>query len=328
MTMYDSTSSSNIIVSVCMITYNHEANIAQAIEGVLMQKTDFPIELVIGEDCSTDETRKIVQGYAERYSDKIRPLLSEYNLGMIPNFVVTLNACRGKYVALCEGDDYWTDPLKLQKQVDFLEMHPDHAICFHPAKKLYEATREFITIQNLDKKTAYDLGDIISGRIVITTVSVMLRRIAIQNIPSWYLSSPVGDTPLFVLASKHGKIGFLDQVMSVYRVHKRGIWQGADEATRIQMGIAALDLLRVNLGLEYEKFFKEPLSKLFLKNAWISTNNGDYISAKKYLRKSIHFSITGRWVDQVVLFARICFPRIYTILKTIQVKYWIKKSLS
>lgn len=108
------------LVSVCMITYNHEKYIKDAIEGILMQKTSFPIELIIGEDCSTENTRKIVEDYAEKYPNLIFAQYSEKNLDMMNNFFNVLQAVRSKYIALCEGDDYWTDPLKLQKQVDFL----------------------------------------------------------------------------------------------------------------------------------------------------------------------------------------------------------------
>lgn len=123
--------SEEIIVSVCMITYNHEKFIREAIEGVLMQKTTFPIELIIGEDCSTDLTRKIVEEYAEKYPKLIRILLPEENLGMSENFIETMQAARGKYIALCEGDDYWTDPYKLQKQVDFLDNNKKYDLCSH-----------------------------------------------------------------------------------------------------------------------------------------------------------------------------------------------------
>ena len=111
----------SIFVSVCMITYNHESYIHQAIEGVLTQNTTFPYKLVIGEDYSADGTRKICQEYANLYPDKIDLLPSSSNLGMQRNFSRTLNVCTGKYIALCEGDDYWTDPMKLQKQIDILE---------------------------------------------------------------------------------------------------------------------------------------------------------------------------------------------------------------
>ena len=105
----------DVKVSVAMITYNHERFIAQAIESVLMQQTDFAVELVIGEDCSTDKTRAIVCAYGERYPERIRLLLPERNQGMIPNFVATMNACQGQYIALLEGDDYWTDRIQAAK---------------------------------------------------------------------------------------------------------------------------------------------------------------------------------------------------------------------
>src|SRR5687768_16687744 len=111
-------------VSVAMITYNHEAFVAQAIESVLMQKTDFDFELVIGEDCSTDKTREIVNGYKSKYGERIRVLLPAKNLGINRNLKQTLLACQGRYIALLEGDDYWTSSLKLQKQVNFLDTHP------------------------------------------------------------------------------------------------------------------------------------------------------------------------------------------------------------
>jgi glycosyltransferase involved in cell wall biosynthesis len=121
--------SENPKVSVCMMTYNHERFIAQAIESVLEQKTSFDLELVIGEDCSTDGTRKIVAEYARKYPEKIKAMFRETNLGMTANGIQTLRECRGRYIALLEGDDYWTDPLKLQKQVDFLDVHPTCTAC-------------------------------------------------------------------------------------------------------------------------------------------------------------------------------------------------------
>ena len=118
-------------VSVLTITYNHEKYIAQAIESVLIQEVNFDYELVIGEDCSTDKTREIVIDYQRKYPHKIRLLLNEKNLGMHRNFAQTYHACRGQYIAVLEGDDFWTSPHKLQKQVDFLDNNPDFAICFH-----------------------------------------------------------------------------------------------------------------------------------------------------------------------------------------------------
>ena len=122
------------LLSIVTITYNHEPFIAKTIEGVLMQQVNFRIELIIAEDCSTDGTRAICQQYAEQYPALIRLITSESNVGAIANERRAMQAARGKYIAFCEGDDYWTDPLKLQKQVDFLESHPDYSVTFHRCK--------------------------------------------------------------------------------------------------------------------------------------------------------------------------------------------------
>lgn len=123
-----------IEVSVCMITYNHEKYITQAIEGVLSQQTTFPVELIIGEDCSTDTTRKLCEHYRAIFPEKIKLLLPNKNIGIKENLLETIKQASGKYIAFCEGDDYWTDPLKLQKQVDFLETHSEYSLCCHRYK--------------------------------------------------------------------------------------------------------------------------------------------------------------------------------------------------
>src|ERR1700733_14979577 len=117
-------------VSVFMITYNHEKYVEQAIKSIVTQKVNFDFELVIGEDFSTDNTLAICKKYSARYPDIIKLLPSDKNHGLMGNAVRTLNACTGKYIAMCEGDDYWCDPYKLQKQVDFLETNSDYTICF------------------------------------------------------------------------------------------------------------------------------------------------------------------------------------------------------
>ena len=119
------------IVSVITITYNHEPYIAKTIEGVLMQQVNFPMEFIIAEDCSTDNTRDICIQYAEIYPQFIKLIISDTNVGAVANERSAMKAAKGRYIAFCEGDDYWTDPLKLQKQVDFLEKNPDYSVCFH-----------------------------------------------------------------------------------------------------------------------------------------------------------------------------------------------------
>lgn len=139
------------LLSVVTITYNHVLYIRRCIEGVLMQKVDFPMEFIIADDCSTDGTRAICEEYIKQHPDLIRMVTSDSNVGVVSNEQRAFLAARGKYIATCEGDDYWTDPLKLQKQVDFLEAHPDYSVCFHRFKRihLYDGREEGDGCDNL-----------------------------------------------------------------------------------------------------------------------------------------------------------------------------------
>lgn len=130
------------LLSIVTITYNHEPFIAKTIEGVLMQQVNFPIELIIAEDCSTDNTRNICVEYAKQYPDIIRLIISENNVGIVQNEHRAMVSAQGKYIAFCEGDDYWTDPLKLQKQVDFMELHPEYSVTFHRCTHINVLTNE------------------------------------------------------------------------------------------------------------------------------------------------------------------------------------------
>lgn len=123
------------LVSICCITYNHEHYIKEAFDGFIMQKTNFPVEIVISDDCSKDNTREIIAEYKAKYPDLIRDVSPDKNLGSSANFIYVQQCAQGKYIAICEGDDYWTDPYKLQKQVDFLEAHSEYSVCWHRYKR-------------------------------------------------------------------------------------------------------------------------------------------------------------------------------------------------
>jgi glycosyltransferase involved in cell wall biosynthesis len=186
---------SKIKVSVCMITYNHEAFISEAIESVLMQQTDFEYELVIGEDCSTDRTREIVVEYAKKYPDRIRLLLHEQNMGLMgkKNLVATYRACRGMYIALLEGDDYWTDPLKLQKQVDYMESHRDCALCFHNVLMVHDDGSQPEHLYNApDQKEISEFEDLLTNYFT-QTCSVMFRNGLILAFPDEFYQMFMGD---------------------------------------------------------------------------------------------------------------------------------------
>jgi len=211
-------------VSVCMITYNHEEFIEQAIKGVLDQKTDFDFDLVIGEDYSTDKTRQIILDYKAKYPEKIKLLLHDSNIGMMPNFQATLHACQGEYIAICEGDDYWTDPHKLQKQVELLKLNSKASICFHPVN-LVDAGGSFISESKIfELKDEYTTLDLLNQEWFVMTCSIMFRKNYL-TIPSWFVSIKNGDYALQLICSLKGDLIYLNHVMGAYRVHSSGVSQ-------------------------------------------------------------------------------------------------------
>jgi glycosyltransferase involved in cell wall biosynthesis len=205
-------------VSICSITYNHEKYISEAIESWLKQQTNFDFEIVIGEDCSSDNTKSIINNYREKYSGKISLISSDENIGMIPNFMRTLDACQGEYIAFCEGDDYWIDPYKLQKQVDFMEKNPEYSMCVHNAIVDFEddenKTHFFNEATQKSILTTIDLIDKWS----FATGSMLFRA---KHLPRMErdLSSKIhnGDLYLALMVSLGGPIKYIPNVMSVYR---------------------------------------------------------------------------------------------------------------
>lgn len=233
-----------------MITYNHEKYIGQAIDSIIMQKVNFNYEIVIGEDCSTDKTREIILAYKKKFPDKIKLLLHEKNIGAMQNQLMTLAACKGKYIALCEGDDYWSDPKKLQKQIDFLESHPDFAICHHRVLILNEETKEK-KLSNDNKKEISDIYDLAKGN-YIYTASCVYRN---QNyeFPEWFYKSPIGDFPLHLLNARLGKIKYFNDAMCVYRIHDGGSWECKP---RNEMNQKILDYLEILICSDFDDDIK------------------------------------------------------------------------
>jgi glycosyltransferase involved in cell wall biosynthesis len=216
-------------VSCHVITYNHINYIKQCLDGIIMQKTDFDFEIIIGDDLSTDGTREVVQEYSLRYPDLIKlNLRNQRGIG-IPgkeNFVTTLEMCDGEFVALCDGDDYWTDPLKLQKQIDFLEANKDYSICFHNVDIKYENNIvPFLIDSNRHTKETTDLYDLLRGN-YIHTPSVVFRNH--KDLPDWFETAYPGDWPLHIINATYGKIKFLSEKMASYRVHSGGVHSTTD----------------------------------------------------------------------------------------------------
>lgn len=208
----------NKLVSVCMITYGHENYIKQAIESVLQQICNFNVELIIANDCSPDCTDTIIANIIKNHpkGSIIKYYKNENNIGMMPNFIFALKHCKGKYIALCEGDDYWTDNLKLQKQVDFLEANSDYVLCFHQVAILKSngaIVDDFIT---KIPKNHENIDDFAQHGNYIHTPSVVYRNI-IKEFPNEFNKTPIGDFFLYMILAEHGKFKYLTDRMCVYR---------------------------------------------------------------------------------------------------------------
>lgn len=239
----------NPLVSVCMTVYNHANYLHEAIQGVLNQKTDFEFELVIGEDCSTDDSRAICQEYQKKYPDRVRVLWSEQNqYASYGNERRVLDRCRGKYIAICEGDDYWIDSLKLMKQVSALEGNPQVALCFSDVKVLFEGNGKSFTdgqhtpyvggvIRREQFLKTYLLGQSKNGLLyvdasLVRTPTTMFRADLLRNafirfdIFKWrfYLT----DVVRVLGAAMVGDVYYLPEVTAVYRVNDFGVTHSAN----------------------------------------------------------------------------------------------------
>ena len=207
-------------VSVVSITYNHAAYIRETLDGFVAQKTDFPVEFIVADDASTDATPAIIQEYADRYPHLFRTILRSENLGIHANLTDALSTARGEYLALCEGDDFWIDPLKLSKQVAFLDQHPGTAVCFHPVRVIWEDGREDSEFPPVGWRGDLSVESLIRRKFIQTNSVVYRRLPRYDDIPAdvmpldWYLQ---------VRHAVSGDIAMLPETMAVYRRHSQGV---------------------------------------------------------------------------------------------------------
>jgi glycosyltransferase involved in cell wall biosynthesis len=224
-----------VAVSVLVVTYNHARFVRQALDGALAQRLPHPFEILVSEDCSTDGTRAIVQEYAESHPHLIRLLLSEQNLRSNEVVARGFRAARGRYVALLDGDDYWTSDDKLRAQVAFLDARPDLTICFHNVEVVDENSQSTGRLWNAAAQPAISgLHDLLRGNFIATS-SVVYRRAAVAEIPAWYDNFfPVTDWPLHVLYAREGRIGYLDRTLGAYRLHGGGLFSTLGDREKLE----------------------------------------------------------------------------------------------
>lgn len=201
------------LVSAHIITYNQEPYIAQTIEGALRQQTDFEVEILVGEDCSTDGTRRIVLDYQRQYPQRIRMITSDRNVGAFANSQRVLQACRGRYLALCDGDDHWTSPHKLQTQVEFLEAHPEYSLCCHDVEVVCDGVAKMNRFAEFTRDT-FAFDDAVMSHF-ISTSSVVCRREPMMAIPPWFQDYRAIDVFVELLLLDQGLGRYLHETMGV-----------------------------------------------------------------------------------------------------------------
>lgn len=284
------------VASVVLLTYDHERYLAQAVEGVLGQRADFGVELLLTEDRSTDRTREIALDYAARHPGRVRLFLSERNLNTNEVTARAIRAARGEFVAFLDGDDFWTSPDKLRLQVAYLDAHPECAMCFHDVQVVTDdgaVEPETYTGDSVPEQTG--IPEILE-RCFVAGCSPLIRRSAIADLPEWFEHAPVGDWPLYVLAAEHGRVGYLSQVLGAYRRHGGGYWSGASRAVQMRRTVDFYEMIRTHVGPSHGGHLRDLLARRLCDLGMSQEALGDIAGAAASMARSVRESPVGRGI--------------------------------
>ncbi|MBW3607467.1 MAG: glycosyltransferase [Actinobacteria bacterium] len=272
------------------MSYQHERYVARALDSVLEQDGDIPYEILVGDDASDDRSRSIIAEYADAHPDRIRPFFPDSNLGLEGKamFNELLERARGEYVAKLDGDDYWTSPAKLRRQVAYLDAHPECSMCFHNVLWRHEdGSRPDIPYNSPDQPSELRMQDLLSAN-PVASCSGVFRRKAIHPLPGWFFQQPWGDWQLNLIASQQGSIHYLPELMAVHLTHPAGMWsrlsclEALEGITRCQEGLRGI----VPPELEWRR--REALAVTWVKRAAEHARLGDRAEARRCLRVSFH----------------------------------------
>ena len=266
-------------VIVWCLTYNQKDYIRDALDGFVMQKTDFPFEVVVHDDASSDGTTDIVMEYANNYPDVIKPMVekdNQWQKGGLKHIINIMNTYhrRGKYIAFCEGDDFWTDPMKLQKQVEFLDCHQEYSMCFHSAKKKYETdANAWIDCEHIQDKD-YDPTDIFINW-TVPTASVLCRKEAMDFYAQLKHPERIQNYDIFIILScaMVGKLRGMHEQMSVYRIQGEGLTYNKEALVRCTMNNPGHFMtLKENFPIVDTRPVDDTISKVFFERALIQAS--------------------------------------------------------
>lgn len=332
----ESINDNEIMVSICCITYNHEKYIKYALDSFLMQETDFKYEIIIHDDASTDNTPNIIKEYECKYPEIIKPIYrkeNQYSKGkrILP---FTLNNAKGRYIAICEGDDYWTDKNKLQIQVDYFESHKNCTLCFHSYDLVDGNNKILNNYDRYDYDCISPMEDIIIGGKeywgggFCITPSLMFPRKIVDNLPNYYYNCSVGDYPLQLYCASKGYAYYISKSMCAYRTNISGSWttnlNKGEENEVIQKKISHyVDIINMlnNFNKSTNEIYARSIKKMIDSieySYFYCEKNKLYIFKNKEFQKYIRkFALK----DKILIFLQVYFPK--TLSKAVSLKHRI-----
>ncbi|MCB1064303.1 MAG: glycosyltransferase [Verrucomicrobiae bacterium] len=294
------------LLSICCSVYNHERFLREALEGILKQETTFPVEVVVRDDASSDGTVAIIEEYAIRFPNLFRLVIYKENqrekgLRAMPEFV---SMARGEFIAICEGDDFWTSPTKLQSQIDKLEQSPKHSACFHQVNMVNhqsEPTGNTLPLDAYLRELTFN--DFLEEN-PVATCSVVVRREVIPAYTAVITTLPMLDWPTWIFASLKGPFAYLPQAMGAYRTHENGVWTRMPSLDRLRSTILLFLALRAALPKGHSREIRNRLGRLHLQLARQLMTSGDLVGARQSLFASVFHSVSGlhsrNWRDLIV----------------------------
>jgi len=276
---------SNPIVSVCITAYNIDKYVRRAIDSVLSQITDFDYEIVIGEDKGSDETSNILKEYSLLYPNRFRIIFNETNLGMMPNFIKTLESCKGKYIAVLDGDDYWINKNKLQTQYNILETNPEAALCWHDSLIVDSSEKQISTFserfKGRDYHSSFDLFTVIKWKVLGATSSIFFRNV-ISPFPIWSKSLYGTEALLFFRCKQIGELIYLPEILSAYRIHNSSMEGSFNRISKAKRNINEEKILSSVLYPNFQDhFFRKIVWNTFYLSA-IFLRELNFINSIKY----------------------------------------------
>lgn len=304
-------------ISIAVTVYNLEQCIERCINSILNQKMDFDYQIVVGDDCSTDNSRDILLKLKDEYPDKIKLIFNSHNLGMQDNWFNIFEQCETKYIAIMDVDDYWIDPLKLQKQVDYLDTHPTFSMCATAAEQRFEFSNQKPNLFRAStKKKSYEVEDILQNNFIVVSSVVLVRQYL--NKPTDYKRYPWNDWPLWVELAKRGPIGYMKDVTTVYNIRDTNIYSTLDEVDKALSSLNARKIMLEYIEPEYRKYCYHSIFNYYLRLMHIYLEKKNTPKVREYAVKALqfikHYQHGKTWQKIRLMYYRFYTPFIHRLI--------------